>query len=181
MMTLKNKICKGAAAIAFAVASAGIGAAQTDLNTLPIGATTFGGSSAPGFFNDIFTFNVPANSGTGVSVSNIPVTLQVGTLGLGFTSISIWKDTDNVLFVGDTLVYSNGSGGNSLTIAPQNLAPLQSGRYYLAVSGVANGSLGGVYSGAFSVAAPVPEPESYAMLLAGLGLVGAMVVKRRKL
>jgi len=27
--------------------------------------------------------------------------------------------------------------------------------------------------------APVPEPETYAMLLAGLGLVGAMVRRRR--
>jgi hypothetical protein len=30
-------------------------------------------------------------------------------------------------------------------------------------------------------AAPVPEPESYAMFLAGLGLIGAMARRRRML
>jgi len=35
------------------------------------------------------------------------------------------------------------------------------------------------YLGAFSVTAPVPEPESYALMLAGLGLVGGMVRRRR--
>lgn len=36
-----------------------------------------------------------------------------------------------------------------------------------------------VYSGELSVAAPVPEPESYAMLFAGLGLIG-FAARRRK-
>jgi hypothetical protein len=31
----------------------------------------------------------------------------------------------------------------------------------------------------FLVMAPVPEPESYAMLLAGLGIVGAVARRRR--
>jgi hypothetical protein len=33
---------------------------------------------------------------------------------------------------------------------------------------------------AFTVAAPVPEPETYAMLLAGLGLIGAIARRRRR-
>ncbi|ARO88962.1 PEP-CTERM sorting domain-containing protein [Nitrosospira lacus] len=34
-----------------------------------------------------------------------------------------------------------------------------------------------MYSGSISVT-PVPEPEAYAMLLAGLGLMGAVVRRR---
>ena len=51
--------------------------------------------------------------------------------------------------------------------------------YYVNVTGVTSGSLGGAYSGAIQLAlAPVPEPETYAMLLAGLGLMGAVVRRR---
>jgi hypothetical protein len=43
-----------------------------------------------------------------------------------------------------------------------------------------DGSLGGIYSGSISASAvsPIPEPESFAMLLAGLGLMGAVVRRR---
>jgi len=40
------------------------------------------------------------------------------------------------------------------------------------------GTAGGIYAGALSAQA-VPEAETYAMLLAGLGLVGFMVSRRR--
>jgi len=40
---------------------------------------------------------------------------------------------------------------------------------------VTDGGNGGVYAGAI---AAVPEPETYAMLLAGLGLMGAVVRRR---
>lgn len=43
---------------------------------------------------------------------------------------------------------------------------------YISLSGIANGSFGGLYSGSISVSpsigvSPIPEPETYAMLLAG--------------
>ena len=43
------------------------------------------------------------------------------------------------------------------------------------ITGVTDGGNGGIYSGAI---AAVPEPETYAMLLAGLGLMGAVVRRR---
>ncbi len=49
--------------------------------------------------------------------------------------------------------------------------------YYVNVTGVTSGSMGGAYNGAIQLA-PVPEPETYAMLLAGLGLMGAVVRRR---
>ncbi|WP_317205306.1 FxDxF family PEP-CTERM protein [Janthinobacterium sp.] len=48
---------------------------------------------------------------------------------------------------------------------------LSAGSYFLKVEGNVIGNGGGTYGGDLTVSA-VPEPETYAMLLAGLGLLG---------
>jgi hypothetical protein len=40
--------------------------------------------------------------------------------------------------------------------------------------------LAGTADGSIPVAAPIPEPETYAMLLAGLGLLSLVARRRRK-
>jgi hypothetical protein len=57
--------------------------------------------------------------------------------------------------------------------------PLAEGYYYFAVSGTAMGPSASSYAYTAS-AAPVPEPESYAMMLAGLGLLGAITRRRSR-
>lgn len=49
----------------------------------------------------------------------------------------------------------------------------------LRIIGTKSNSLTSNYSGSVTVAAAVPEPETYAMLLAGLGLMGG-IARRRK-
>ncbi|MES2160432.1 MAG: FxDxF family PEP-CTERM protein [Pseudomonadota bacterium] len=56
---------------------------------------------------------------------------------------------------------------------------LGAGSYYLLVSGSAMSKSAGSYSSGVTVTA-VPEPETYAMLLGGLGLIGAMVSRRQR-
>ena len=56
--------------------------------------------------------------------------------------------------------------------------PNTADNYTLHVSGTALSSLGGSYSGNMSISA-IPEPETYAMILAGLGLLG-FAARRRK-
>jgi len=46
------------------------------------------------------------------------------------------------------------------------------------VTGTTAGTSGGTYLGTLS-AAPVPEAKTYAMMFAGLGLVGYTVLRRR--
>ena len=80
---------------------------------------------------------------------------------------------DLVLEGGGMVANSTGSGG-SWSIASTLLAP---GSYVLEVAGTVIGSVRGNYNGTLNVS-PVPEPETYGMMLAGLALVG--VVARRK-
>lgn len=51
--------------------------------------------------------------------------------------------------------------------------------YNLEIRGDGVGLAGGSYSGNFNVA-PIPEPESIAMLLAGMGLLGFAAQRKNK-
>ncbi len=73
---------------------------------------------------------------------------------------------------------SIGSFTFDSTAANTTFSSLLAGDYYYQVTGVVMGSKGGGYQ-LFSEVSPVPEPETYAMFLAGLGLLG-FSVRRRK-
>ena len=136
---------------------------------------SFGGFSAPGTFNDTFTFSLPTNSGSGYSVTNF--TFLPGQFNTILNTLSLFSNPDGMLFNADDafLGASVAQGGNSLALA---LGASSSGNYYLAVGGVSNGEQGGIYNGAISVTA-VPELETYAMMLAGLGTLGFLARRRR--
>ena len=156
-------------------------AVTTNLGAVVVGTpTTFSGSSAPGSFTDLFTFTLPANGGSGYSVANFA--LPFFGLNTTLSSLTLYSNPDGILSNGDDLqvaVNSTGGGSIALTYGASVVGP-----YYLKVSGIATGTAGGLYNGAISVAAvppaPVPEPESYALMLAGIGAIGLVVVRRRQ-
>ncbi len=66
--------------------------------------------------------------------------------------------------------------GTNTTI---NLGVLTTGQYHLDMFGTLGANMG-VYSVSLA-AAPVPEPSTYALLLAGLGVVGFVARRRREM
>ena len=78
---------------------------------------------------------------------------------------------------------SNLVTGGFFTSAPLSLTATQAtqlidGKFYINLHTVNNG--GGEMRG-FLVAAPIPEPAEYAMLLAGLALVGTIARRRKQM
>lgn len=70
----------------------------------------------------------------------------------------------------------DGTSGNTT-----NSVALSTGTYFYNVSGAATGAFGGLYNLTSTIVpiSPVPEPETYAMRLDGLGAVG-LLARRRK-
>lgn len=178
-----NSSLKAAVAVAMlAGVSVGANATEKDLGNVAIDVpTSFNGSIvAPGAFNDIFSFVLPSSPSapfSGYTVENFPLTTPGGTFNTLLTSLSLVSNPDGILFNQDDSILqtvANSTSSDSLSLSWTQ--PLQ-GNAYLSVAGVANGTLGGLYNGAISVS-PVPEPEAFAMLLAGLGLMGAVVRRR---
>jgi hypothetical protein len=126
-------------------------------------------------------FNLPANGGSGYGVVNFPVNTGSVSFNTIFSSLALFSSPSGTVGVGDELLTSetSSSGSNSGNAISLTWGPTAGGPMYLVVSGITNGSVGGLYSGAISVS-PVPEPETWAMMLIGAGLVGFRLRNRSK-
>lgn len=182
-MKFKNLVVNGALATALCGGAAFHASAVVPDHIYNLGAITpttpgdLQGILGLGAFYDVITFSLPNNSASTYSVLDFPIGALFKTI---FSAGSLVRNPDGILFNGDDTFVSGlvNTGGNKLAL---NLGPIASGNYYLSVTGATAGTLGGAYSGAITVtAAPIPEPESYAMFLAGLGVMGAIVLRRKK-
>ncbi|SDA25408.1 PEP-CTERM protein-sorting domain-containing protein [Nitrosospira sp. Nsp18] len=175
-----------AAVAVLAGASVGANATTTSLGTISSSTpTTFTGviQGAGIGINDIFTFNFEQpNLGSGYDVVNIPLTFSNGNFNTALATMTLVSNDNGI--VGDfddhilqsTVLPSPGNSSDNLGLRWDQ--PI-TGPAYINITGVTNGSQGGIYAGAIA-AAVVPEPETYAMLLAGLGLMGAVVRRRSR-
>lgn len=133
--------------------------------TLPTtGATTYN-------FTDTYNFSVAATAVAGTAVT---VNLDLGSQGYHISNLKLdLFDSGDAWVVGDIV---SGPQDVSVSVA----APVIAGNYYFKVRGFADGAATnqGIYT--FSAAA-VPEAKTYAMMLAGLGLIGFTVLRRRSI
>lgn len=156
-------VAAAAAALLCGVASA----ATTPWGTHDTVELGFGvGMGAGSLLSDTYTFSLSSLSGVlAVAVSN-----DGGVLNLTDGKVELFK-------VGNATAI--GSFSFDASAVNYSFGALTAGDYYYTVSGkVAADAFAGTYQ-LNSQLAPVPEPETYALMLAGLAAVG-FVARRRK-
>ena len=163
-MTLKTAL----AAVALASGMSSAMASTFNIGSLPIAPAVYSNvqSVAPGAVSDLYSFLFPAGALTG---SGSAISIDVGTiLNIDNIQVSLLDAALNPL--------AWGSMGDTSVLFNQ---PLTAGSSYsFRVTGNAFGSAGGTYAFLAS-AAPVPEPAAIALMLAGMGVVGSIVRRRR--
>ena len=122
------------------------------------------------YFEEYADFTIAGYGQASGSASTLLLTLSnINVSEITGLTVEVW---DNVHPNGSTLLTT--FSGNNVTTA---FGSLPNGQYHLDISGYL-GSQASVGQYAVAISA-VPEPETYAMLLAGLGLVG-FSARRRK-
>jgi hypothetical protein len=169
-MTLKKILLAVTLAASFTTAYAGTinGVTTPDITLAahspnPLKYSAHFGNDPVGVFSDVFTFTPAITSGSKVSGAFVNMDLDGGGV---------------INFGGATLngVAFTQTGVDRWSLASTLIPP---GILTLTIWGTVTD--GGSYGGNLNVlmAAPVPEPETYAMLLGGLALMG-VVARRRK-
>lgn len=132
---------------------------------------TLGEGNSGATFADQFTFTIDETIGINLDAIVSSVSRSADT-GLDITGLSLY-DADDTLITQGTSVQSGAV--DVWTIAGDNLA---SGDYYLRVNGSMVSNDAASFGGAIMLM-PVPEPETYGMMLGGLGMLGYLARRRK--
>jgi hypothetical protein len=166
-MNVRNLV----ACSALALASAGALATTYNIGSLPLAPLIYSNTASLPFslvpFTDQYNFVFPL-TGAGASGSAVSVSVA-GLLNINTIQVALFTSGGAGL----------GSGGAGFASSLSNIALTPGASYYYTVTGVANGAAGGAYSFIAS-AAPVPEPETYGLMLAGLGVVVFLAARRAR-
>lgn len=175
-------------ALALAAGLAAAGSAHA-VNALSLTDSVYlGAFGAPAVYVDGFTvsstgpldhnlsFDILTDLYAGAGVADVELGFTLGSFTLTFTNITGLSaniyDSSNALYTSFV-----AAGGPDFLVLPWG-SYFAAGSYTLKIGGTATGSLGGMYTVA-AATAPVPEPETWGMLLAGIGLIGLRLRQKR--
>jgi len=183
------------AAVVLGLGFAAFAQAATPLGELNYGSPLFGYGNPQGpgghdySFTDEFTFTVSPSILGGSAYQALPIVFSLdfgtgsGTYSLDELNVFVYTGIGSAMGT-DPVFQGSATRSGPGTLSVHGSFVLDSPDYTLVVSGLTSGPSGGAPQGglyAFTMnAAPVPEPSEYAMLLAGLGVVG-MIARRRKM
>jgi hypothetical protein len=152
-----------------------------------VGTKTFEATTATGTFNDLYTFTsgltAPAGlAATSVSFDIYGATVTGATLYAG-TYTNVADLASAVSISAPTQIISSNSGSATITTLASSANLVMNGTYTYQITGNSIGAAG--YTGIIALTnlptvPAVPEPETYAMLLAGLGMMGMIARRRQK-
>ena len=180
-----NKILLGALSATSLLAFAPVANAATFLpgtpefttNPSPVTPSTTGtvtgtfqrtGLAATASSTDNYLFKLPRNGLGSGSISTSTATLNVNT-DLDLLSVTINGMVVPITVIGGGLIELGGIG---------NVPIVKNGLNDLAVTYLSRGN--GSYSGTLSFVPGIPEPATWAMMILGLGMVGASMRYRRR-
>lgn len=118
-------------------------------------------------FDDLLSFTVTAPGDLSAEV------IGSGKFGFSFSLFELLSSTSSVLATGN--IFAGGTKASFSTFDPSFSAT--AGNYFLHIVG--SGSGAPRYTGSVALTSPVPEPETYGMFLAGLGLMGFVAYRRK--
>lgn len=167
-----NTITRFVALLAGCVISMSANANTYNIGTLgPVPYATL--QTVSGTFTDIYNFSI--SNTPNVAGASVTINLDLGSVEYHISNLSLGLFTSsNTMLDSDTVI--NNTTDVAVTVSDTGLA---NGNYYFKVTGDADGLNTGKGIYGFTAAAVVPEVDTYAMMLAGLGLV-AFSVNRRK-
>lgn len=170
---MKSTMSFKAVAVAAVLAVAATSSFANTPLTFASGVAAFN-NTVYGQFTDNYQFSLTSPSSTAVSAVNVALSFGSALYG-GMSSFSGYLDGVALDFAQTTQPVGSYSGLFTVLSGGTQLAP---GLHTLTFSGITTGPAAS-YGGSI-VTTPVPEPETYAMLLAGLAVMGGIARRRMK-
>lgn len=138
---------------------------------------TFAADNDGASFADRFDFSVTGTTSQRLDAIVASIASSADT-GLALTGLSLYSTASGPTR-GNLVASGTATQSGAVDVWTITADNLDAGSYYLQVSGNLVSADASSFGGAAALTTPVPEPETYGMMLAGLGVVG-ILARRRK-